>query len=96
VVGSRSRGDAFGALDAQTRTQLQEDLLRLWNLGRIDNGFAQADLKADGAEPFMEDVPSGFGALHAVRHSAILSKTPAYWARPAVPLGTDKAKWPAR
>jgi hypothetical protein len=44
----------------------------------------------------MEDVPSGFGRLHAVKHSAILSKTPAFWARPAVPLGTDKAEWPAR
>jgi hypothetical protein len=44
----------------------------------------------------MEDMPSGFGALRAVKHSAILSKTPAYWARPAVRLGTDKAEWPAR
>jgi hypothetical protein len=68
----------------------------LWNLGRVENGFAQADLKAEGAEPYMEDVPSGFGTLHAVRHSAILSKTPAHWARLAVPLGTDKAEWPGR
>jgi crotonobetainyl-CoA:carnitine CoA-transferase CaiB-like acyl-CoA transferase len=68
----------------------------LWNLGRLANGFAQADLKSEAAEPFMEDVDSGFGALHAVRHSAILSKTPAFWARPAVPLGTHKAEWPAR
>lgn len=68
----------------------------LWNLGRVQGGFAQADIKPDAVEPFMEDVPSGFGPLHAVRHSAILSKTPAYWARPAVPLGTDKPEWPAR
>jgi hypothetical protein len=25
-----------------------------------------------------------------------LSKTPALWARPAMPLGTYKAEWPAR
>ena len=68
----------------------------LWSLGRVADGFTQPDIKSEGAEPFMEDVPSGFGALHAVRHSAILSKTPAHWARPAVPLGTDKAEWPAR
>jgi hypothetical protein len=68
----------------------------LWNLGRVPDGLAQADIKADAVEPFMEDVPSGFGPLHAVKHSAILSKTPAYWARPAVPLGTDKPEWPAR
>jgi hypothetical protein len=53
-------------------------------------------LKAEAAAPFMEDVDSGFGALRAVRHSGILSKTPAFWARPAVPLGTHPAEWPAR
>jgi crotonobetainyl-CoA:carnitine CoA-transferase CaiB-like acyl-CoA transferase len=68
----------------------------LWNLGRVQDGFAQADIKADVITPFMADMPSGFGTLNAVKHSAILSKTPAYWARPAVPLGTDKAEWPAR
>jgi crotonobetainyl-CoA:carnitine CoA-transferase CaiB-like acyl-CoA transferase len=98
---------AFGAMMAlarqrreggswHVRVSLAQTGRWLWNLGRVDNGFAQADLKSDAAEPFMEDVPSGFGTLHALRHSAILSKTPAHWARPAVPLGTDKAEWPAR
>jgi crotonobetainyl-CoA:carnitine CoA-transferase CaiB-like acyl-CoA transferase len=68
----------------------------LWNLGRVANGFAQADLTSEAVSPFMEDAASGFGVLNAVRHSAILAKTPAYWARPAVPLGTDRAEWPAR
>jgi hypothetical protein len=68
----------------------------LWNLGRVADGNKQPDLKADAVAPFMEDVPSGFGALRAVRHSAILSKTPAFWARPAVPLGTHEAEWPTR
>jgi hypothetical protein len=44
----------------------------------------------------MEDVPSGFGPLHAVRHSAVLSKTPAFWQRPAMPLGSHPPQWPAR
>jgi hypothetical protein len=44
----------------------------------------------------MEDMPSGFGMLNAVKHSAILAKTPARWVRPAVPLGPDKPEWAAR
>ena len=98
---------AFGAMMAKARqareggswhvrVSLAQTGRWLWNLGRAADGFAQPELKADAVTPFMEEVPSGFGALSAVRHSAILSKTPAFWARPAVPLGTDKAGWPAR
>jgi crotonobetainyl-CoA:carnitine CoA-transferase CaiB-like acyl-CoA transferase len=68
----------------------------LWNLGRIADGFQTADLKADEAGRFLEDVPSGFGPLRAVGHSAALSKTPALWARPAMPLGSHPPQWPAR
>ena len=98
---------AFGAMMAlarqkheggswHVRVSLAQTGRWLWNLGRVANGFAQADLGQDDAAPFMEDVPSGFGQLRAVRHSAILSKTPAHWVRPAVPLGTDKPEWPVR
>ena len=98
---------AFGAMMAKARqsreggswhvrVSLAQTGRWLWNLGRVADGFKQPDLKADAVTPFMEDVPSGFGALNAVRHAAILSKTPAFWARPAVPLGTHKAEWPAR
>lgn len=98
---------AFGAMMAKVRqsreggswhvrVSLAQTGRWLWNLGRVQDGFAQADIKPEAVEPFMEDVPSGFGPLHAVKHSAILSRTPAYWARPAVPLGTDKPEWPAR
>ena len=98
---------AFGAMIAKARqareggswhvrVSLAQTGRWLWNLGRVQDGIAQADIKADAIAPFMEDMPSGFGTLNAVKHSAILSKTPAYWARPAVPLGIDKAEWPAR
>src|SRR5580704_1436455 len=98
---------AFGAMMAKARqareggswhvrVSLAQTGRWLWNLGRVTDGFAQADIKSDAIAPFMEDMPSGFGTLNAVKHSAILSKTPAYWARPAVPLGTDKAEWPSR
>ena len=36
--------EPFGALDAQTRTQLQDDLLRLWNLGRKTIVFVTHDI----------------------------------------------------
>jgi NitT/TauT family transport system ATP-binding protein len=36
--------EPFGALDAQTRTQLQIDLLRLWNLGRKTIVFVTHDI----------------------------------------------------
>ena len=36
--------EPFGALDAQTRTQLQDDLLRLWNLGRKTIIFVTHDI----------------------------------------------------
>src|ERR1700760_2363819 len=36
--------EPFGALDAQTRGQLQQDLLRLWNLGRKTIVFVTHDI----------------------------------------------------
>ena len=36
--------EPFGALDAQTRSQLQQDLLRLWNLGRKTIIFVTHDI----------------------------------------------------
>ena len=36
--------EPFGALDAQTRAQLQEDLLRLWDLGRKTIIFVTHDI----------------------------------------------------
>jgi NitT/TauT family transport system ATP-binding protein len=36
--------EPFGALDAQTRTQLHGDLLRLWNLGRKTIVFVTHDI----------------------------------------------------
>jgi crotonobetainyl-CoA:carnitine CoA-transferase CaiB-like acyl-CoA transferase len=98
---------ALGAMMAKTRQSREGGswLVRvslaqtgrwLWNLGRVADGFQTTDLKADEAGRFLEDVPSGFGPLRAVSHSAVLSKTPAWWARPAMPLGSHQLQWPAR
>jgi crotonobetainyl-CoA:carnitine CoA-transferase CaiB-like acyl-CoA transferase len=68
----------------------------LWNLGRVPEGLATEDLKGDAVKRYTEQIPSGFGPLSAVCHSATLSKTPAFWARPAMPLGSHPPQWPAR
>jgi crotonobetainyl-CoA:carnitine CoA-transferase CaiB-like acyl-CoA transferase len=68
----------------------------LWNLGRVADGLKTEDLKRDDVRPFVEQATSGFGSLRAVRHSAVLSKTPAFWARPSMPLGSHPPQWPPR
>jgi crotonobetainyl-CoA:carnitine CoA-transferase CaiB-like acyl-CoA transferase len=98
---------AFGAVMAKARqsreggswhvrVSLAQTGRWLWNLGRVGDGFKTEDLKADAVGPFLDEVPSGFGPLQAVSHSAVLSKTPAFWARPAMPLGSHPPQWPAR
>lgn len=97
---------AFGAMMAKARqareggswhvrVSLAQTGCWLWNLGRLDDGLNTPDLTGEAVHPaFMETVPSGFGTLTAVRHSAVLSKTPAQWSRPAMPLGSHPPQWP--
>ena len=72
---------------AQTGTWLRR-LGRIDGVGCPDPGFADV-------RDLMEDTPSGFGTLTAVRHAATLSETPPHWARPTVPLGTHPPAWPS-
>ncbi|HET9586485.1 MAG TPA: CoA transferase, partial [Bradyrhizobium sp.] len=96
---------AFGAMMAKARQareggswHVQVSLAQtgrwLWNLGRVADGLASEDLKGEAVRPFIEEAGSGFGALRSVKHSALLSKTPAFWARPAMPLGSHQPQWP--
>src|SRR3977135_4239376 len=98
---------AFGAMMAKARQareggswhvliSLAQTGRWLWNLGRVADGFRTEDLKGETVQPFIEEIPSGFGPLRSVRHSAVLSQTPAFWARPAMPLGSHPAEWPMR
>jgi crotonobetainyl-CoA:carnitine CoA-transferase CaiB-like acyl-CoA transferase len=98
---------AFGAMMAKARqareggswhvpVSLAQTGRWLWNLGRLADGLPRPDIGKEAVAPLMEDAASGFGPLSAVKHAAILPKTPAFWARPAVPLGTHKPEWPAR
>jgi crotonobetainyl-CoA:carnitine CoA-transferase CaiB-like acyl-CoA transferase len=60
-------------------------------LGRIEGGLSAPGIAE--ATAFLEDNASGFGRMTAVRHSAVLSGTPAHWALPAVPLGSHRPAW---
>jgi crotonobetainyl-CoA:carnitine CoA-transferase CaiB-like acyl-CoA transferase len=96
---------AFGAIMAKARqsreggswhvrVSLAQTGRWLRNLGRVADGFKTEDLRGEAVTPFMEEIPSGFGPLRSVSHSAVLSKTPAFWARPAMPLGSHPPQWP--
>ncbi|PDT87106.1 carnitine dehydratase [Bradyrhizobium sp. Y36] len=99
---------AFGAMMAKlrqareggswhVRVSLAQTGRWLWNLGRLDGGLNIPDLSGEAVHAaFIESMPSGFGMLKAVRHAALLSATPAQWSRPAMPLGSHPAQWPAR
>jgi crotonobetainyl-CoA:carnitine CoA-transferase CaiB-like acyl-CoA transferase len=99
---------AFGAMMAKARqardggswhvrVSLAQTGRWLWNLGRLDGGLNTPDLTGEAVHTaFIESMPSGFGTLKAVRHSALLSTTPAQWSRPAMPLGSHPAEWPAQ
>jgi crotonobetainyl-CoA:carnitine CoA-transferase CaiB-like acyl-CoA transferase len=97
---------AFGAMMAKTRqsreggswhvrVSLAQTGRWLWSLGRIADGLKADDLRGEAVSPFLQESSSGFGPLRAVSHSAVLSKTPAFWMRPAMPLGSHAPQWPA-
>ena len=65
----------------------------LRDFGRVD-GLACREPSEDEVRDRMDDLPSGFGRLTAVRHAAVMSETPVHWARPSVPLGTHAPAWP--
>src|ERR1700710_1631109 len=98
---------AFGAMMAKARqsreggswhvrVSLAQTGRWLWNLGRVAGGFATEDLRGETVAPFIEEIQSGFGPLQSVKHAANLSKTPAFWARPAMPLGSHPPRWPTQ
>jgi len=98
---------AFGAMMAKARqsreggswhvrVSLAQTGRWIWNLGRMADGLKTEDLKGEAIKPFVEQAASGFGPLWAIRHAAQLSRTPAVWLRPAMPLGSHPPAWPVR
>jgi CoA-transferase family III len=68
----------------------------LRGLGRLPGGLKVADTTFESVAEFLETGPSGHGALTGVRHAGLLTRTPARWDRPSMPLGAHPAQWPAR
>jgi crotonobetainyl-CoA:carnitine CoA-transferase CaiB-like acyl-CoA transferase len=96
---------AFGAMMAKARqaceggswhvrVSLAQTGRWLWNRGRLADGLKTPDFPGDAVKPFTEELASGYGTLHAVKPSAVLSKTKAFWAKPSMPLGSHQPCWP--
>ena len=66
----------------------------LQGLGRVENGFRCPQAERERIPDLLEEADSGFGRLNVIRHAAQLSKTPARWERPAMPLGSHPPAWP--
>jgi crotonobetainyl-CoA:carnitine CoA-transferase CaiB-like acyl-CoA transferase len=65
----------------------------LRRLGRLDAAFGLAMSSPEEIGDLLEEMPSDFGRLTALRHSGRLPETPPHWALPPVRLGTHPAAW---
>jgi crotonobetainyl-CoA:carnitine CoA-transferase CaiB-like acyl-CoA transferase len=75
------------------RVSLAQTGYWLRGLGRIE-GMRCRDPGFEDVRDRLQETPSGFGRLTAVRHAAEMSQTPPHWPRPTVPLGSHPAAWP--
>lgn len=66
----------------------------LTSLGRTSEGFSAKDPTRDDVADLMAEMESPLGRLSYVKHAAVLSQTPAHWARPPVALGASAPVWP--
>lgn len=96
---------AFGAMMAlmrkaqeggswHVRVSLAQTGHWLTSLGRVDDGFDCAEPTGEELNSLTDEMDTPFGRLTFVKHSAVLSETPPFWARPPVKLGTHAPMWP--
>ena len=64
------------------------------NLGRLKQGLNFRDTERSDIADLLELTASGFGELSTVKHAGILSKSPTFWSRPSLPLGSSPPQWP--
>jgi crotonobetainyl-CoA:carnitine CoA-transferase CaiB-like acyl-CoA transferase len=92
AMSALARRARFGG-SWHVRCSLAQTGYWLRQLGRID-GMKCPDPRSADVRDLLEETPSGFGQLTAVRHAATMSETPPRWTRPSVPLGTHPPAWP--
>ena len=96
---------AFGALMAlvrkmqeggswHVRVSLAQTGHWLTGLGRVDNGFACPEPSGEELKALAGEMDTPFGRLTFIQHAAMLSETPAFWARPPAKLGAHAPMWP--
>ncbi len=90
-VGLLRRASKGGSWLVQVSLAQTSQWLR--TLGRVESGFACADPSLDDITDLLEESPSGWGRLRAVRHAAQMSETPPEAPLPSVPLGISMPSW---
>jgi len=97
---------AYGALIALARRAREGGswLVRV-SLARtgkwiVDRGFFEGfletpeDVPAAALKQWLEESETPYGRVAHLKPVVQLSETPAFWARPPVPLGSSPARWP--
>jgi crotonobetainyl-CoA:carnitine CoA-transferase CaiB-like acyl-CoA transferase len=67
----------------------------LTELGRQPDGQTASKITRADVPHLLDDHPSQYALLSALRHAGQLSETPPRWDRPSVRLGTHPAQWPS-
>ncbi|WP_176080750.1 CoA transferase [Paraburkholderia tropica] len=65
----------------------------LQTMGTLDDGQHAPEVSAADVADCMEEMATPFGRVRAVAPAERLELTPAFYARPCVPIGTDAPRW---
>lgn len=97
---------AFGAMVAlarraeeggswHVRVSLAQTGRWLQTMGTLAQGQRAPDVRAQDLADCLEESATPFGRVRAVAPAERLERTPAFYARPSVPIGTDAPQWSA-
>ncbi|NIE68863.1 CoA transferase [Burkholderia sp. Ax-1719] len=65
----------------------------LQTMGMLENGQQAPEVSAQDVADCLEETLTPFGRVRAVKPAEQLERTPAFYARPCVPIGTDRPQW---